>query len=828
MPSAPQPPAPEPFVPIVPADYKYQEMEHIDSGAFLVNYAEAPTADAESKPLKNAAHIDSILERVMNRDTKYLHEHEAYEVLAAAGVAIPEHVFHPLSDAIDTLAAKLDSGKKYVAKAMIPGCIHKTDVGGLAFSITKDTAADQVRAFADKFAAEGLDGVLFAEQLDFQKGGLGGGEMLLSAYEDPFFGPTVAFGVGGTQVEYAKDVFRPGKSTFFLPAFVDVASVAPQLAKFPLVEQLDGRVRGVKKTVDYDTELLPALSGIQQLVRHYSKHNPEARYVIEEIEINPMVAAKGRLFALDGVLAVRENENYHGTAAPLYTTDKPLENIDALLNARSVCVIGASAKNALNPCNVILSKFKSNAGTPNEAIYPFHMKEATLQGLPAVSSLDALMEARNGDPVDCLVVGVPAQAAHDVMKEAMEKHVAKSILIISGGFSETEGGKAMQESLDKVYAALPADKRPVINGPNTLGCSADGWDTVFVPSSKSSFTGRGAPNTAIICQSGAFMISRRSDMADVVAPRVSVSVGNQMDLSVTDFLDHMLQEEKYEDINTFGLYIEGFKDLDGIRLMKLISEAARRGKYVVLYKAGRTAAGQDATAGHTASIAGDFAMIAHMIEMAGGIVAENVVEFEQIMMTASMMGDEIRQTVHAKGPTAKVRVAGLSNAGFEKCAIADHLAEGGRADLVDYTEGGRAAVADIYTKNRIGTVVDIDRILDTTPMFTDKGYDELFRTLLSLPEVDMGLFSMVPETNNLHTLPPGWSEFDEDIARPDSIVQKICRIREATPKPFVVCVESGWKYEPMATLLNLHGVPCFRHSDEAAHVVSKIVNSIRM
>ncbi|KAG9390332.1 CoA-binding domain containing protein [Carpediemonas membranifera] len=818
-------------VAIPDAGYKYTDTESIIDRANLVQYSVDP-AVRPTEVLPNTKKIDAILERALHRTTKYLHEHEAYEVLAAAGVTIPEHYFHPMTDTLDMLKKKLDPKKKYVAKAMIPGCIHKTDVGGVAFNITRDNCNETLKDFAKKFNTDpaGIDGVLFAEQLDFKKGGLGGGEMLLSSYEDPFFGPTIAFGVGGTVVEYAKDVFRDGKSTFFVPAFVDIDTVQDEFRKFPIVEQLDGKVRGVSKTVDFDKELLPTIRGIQALVRQYSKHNPQSKYVIEEIEVNPMVAgANGGLFALDGVLSVRLNENYgKEPEKPLYHANKPLEQVDALLHARSVCVVGCSTKNASNPCNVIMSKFKDNANVPDEAIYPLHKSADAIQDVPAVPSFDALLEARNGDPVDCLVVGVPAAAAHGVMKEAMLKNVARSILIISGGFGETEGGKEWEEDLKQTLASLPHDRRPVINGPNTLGCNADGWETIFTPGSKSSWTGRGVPHAAVICQSGAFMITRRSDMADTVAPRVSVSTGNQLDLSVTDFLEHMLNDPQYEDVSTFGLYVEGFQDTDGLRLMKLVSEAAQMGRYVVLYKAGRTKAGQDATAGHTASIAGDYSMIKHMVEMAGGIVADDVTEFEQTMMLTTMIGDELRAGIKAKGDRAKVRVAGLSNAGFEKCAIADHLAEGGRTDLVDYTPEGMKLIADIYQKNKIGSIVDIDRVLDTTPMFGDVGYDELFRTLLSMPEVDVGFFSMVPETGNLHTLPPGWSDFDEDLAREDSIVQKILKIRTESHKPFLVVAESGWKYEPMAAMLNLSGVPTFRHADQAAKVLSKVINSIRV
>lgn len=66
---------------------------------------------------------------------------------------------------------------------------------------------------------------------------------------------------------------------------------------------------------------------------------------------------------------------------------------------------------------------------------------------------------------------------------------------------------------------------------------------------------------ALFCSpNSAPQITRQSDLADVVNPKVVVSVGNQMDLSVCDFLEHFLDahdQPQYAGIDVFGVYIEG-------------------------------------------------------------------------------------------------------------------------------------------------------------------------------------------------------------------------------------------------------------------------------
>ncbi|GKT34853.1 conserved hypothetical protein, partial [Aduncisulcus paluster] len=589
-----------------------------------------------SQHAKSLPKIEHLLSLGAGRPDKLLNEHEVYEVLEAAGMELPDRYFHPISKHVSSLASALDSGKKYVAKATITGCTHKTDIGAVTFNVTAENAAETVDMFAKKFNDMQLEGVLFAEQLGFDKGGLGGGEWLLSAYEDPFFGPTLAFGVGGTGVEYAKDVFSKSRpAQVFIPAALDIdvdSVIRDALDKLPASEMLTGKVRGMKRRVD-DGAIANSLKAMQNIVRHYSVNNPDARYVVREIEVNPAVTCDGKLLALDGVMRVEENPNFNISEDKLamssdFKTRKPVKQIEALLRPKSAAVIGASSKNPNNSCSVILRKLADapNSSVDTKQLYPIHPKSKDIQGFPCASSISDLLA-----------------------KHTIEQNAAKAVLAISGGFAETEKGAALQHEVEKKLAEADAAgrPRPVINGPNTLGCIYDGIgvNTVFTPSEKSSKTGRGSSNSAIICQSGAFMISRLGDMANIVNPRVSVSVGNQLDMSVCDFLEYFLHHDtapETKEIDAFGLYIEGLKEEEGVRLMKLIKDARSMGKSVVIYKAGRSKQGQEAAKGHTAAMAGDYGMFSDKMVQAGAIVVDTAREFENTMMLLGLWGPKIK------------------------------------------------------------------------------------------------------------------------------------------------------------------------------------------
>jgi acetyltransferase len=77
-----------------------------------------------------------------------------------------------------------------------------------------------------------------------------------------------------------------------------------------------------------------------------------------------------------------------------------------------------------------------------------------------------------------------------------------------------------------------------------------------------------------------------------------LSVGNQADLSMADYIEYLGDDETTKVI---VLYIEGLKDAG--RFLKNAREVIKK-KPIIVYKAGRTESGSRATMSHTASIAG--------------------------------------------------------------------------------------------------------------------------------------------------------------------------------------------------------------------------------
>jgi acyl-CoA synthetase (NDP forming) len=356
----------------------------------------------------------------------------------------------------------------------------------------------------------------------------------------------------------------------------------------------------------------------------------------------------------------------------------------------------------------------------------------------------------------------------------------------------------------------------VVNGPNTVGNIVEGGiNTCFISSSRSNSDWKsGKRNCCLLCQSGGFLRSRVSDVWPAVLPSVSLSVGNQLDLTVVDLLEFYIDDPK---MTTFALYIEGLTDGDGIRLMNLVSRAREMNKSVVVYKAGRTDLGRMATKTHTASRGNDYTLFKQVLDMAGAMVIDSLDEWNQMVIMTTLCPE----LVHPKKKS--VGVAVLTNAGYEKCAAVDHLTAGedGMVHLPRWSADSKKEIARMFRKYKIEKIVDIGSVLDVTPLFRDEGWYDLMKIAFQDPDCDVGFITGVPESQTLRTLP---NELDD----PHGIVPYMKKLKAEFPhKPLVASWDSDYKFYPLRKALNQSGIPCFSSVDATARVLRKIICKAR-
>jgi len=223
-------------------------------------------------------------------------------------------------------------------------------------------------------------------------------------------------------------------------------------------------------------------------------------------------------------------------------------------------------------------------------------------------------------------------------------------------------------------------------------------------------------------------------------------------------------------------------------------------KQVVFYKAGRTAEGRSAAAGHTGSVAGDYEICQAAASQAGALVADTFKEFEQLVELCTRLYEK-----EVRG----VRVAAVSNAGFEAVGIADAI-QGQRYEvtMAELPEEARARLAAVLAERGLDGRVDVRNPLDLTPMAGEQAYEDAIAALLQCDGVDAVIVGIVPLTSAIKTTA-------QEIEDPGSLAHRLPRLLAAARKPLVAVVDSGSLFDPLARALRLGGVPVFRSADQA-------------
>lgn len=298
------------------------------------------------------------------------------------------------------------------------------------------------------------------------------------------------------------------------------------------------------------------------------------------------------------------------------TTQPPL---DRLLAPRSVAIIGASDDPVRIGGRPIASMLKLGyAGR----ILPVNPNRATVQGLPAYPSVEALPETP-----DVAIVAVPAPQVLATVTALAARGVAGAILF-SAGFAEVGGdGVAMQAEL--VAAARKGGMR--LLGPNSLGLV--NLQTGFVGSFSAFATREGTRpgRVGIVSQSGAYGVHLVSAAMEAgVYPSNVVMTGNEADLTLGDIV-HLMVADPNTDV--IALYSEGINDGNGLVEALKAARAAR--KPVVMMKVGRSAVGGAAARSHTASIAGDDAVVGAVLEELGVVRVRTTEEMLDIVRLAT-------------------------------------------------------------------------------------------------------------------------------------------------------------------------------------------------
>ncbi len=730
-------------------------------------------------------------------------ESEVYALVEAAGIAVPRHRQVAAPDAIDAATSDALGSDEAVVKIASPDLLHKSDVAGVRFcrnepKALREAAAAVLQAARTAAPAAHLAGVLVAERVRFRAGL--GRELLAAFRHDPAFGPVVVIGAGGLDSEALMAALRPGPArAMFAARGLDAEAVRRGLRPTLVYRALTGKLRSGPGDTASDGALVELVLALARLAESRAGFEPPDGLGLAELELNPVVASEdGRLVALDGLARTHRPE-------PLPPA-RPVAELKRLLTPRSAVVIGASAEGE-NPGRLILRNLVAGGGVPRDRIWAIHPRAGEIDGCRAFASLDALPE-----PADLAIVSVAADRGADrVVREIVEGRRARAITLIAGGFAETAGGR---EAEARVRAALAESHRAqdggvLLNGGNCLGIVSEpgGYNTFFIPAHKLPLGPAPGRGLASISQSGAYLVSQISNLRGVIAPRYAISFGNQMDVTVSDYLAYL---EGDPEVAVLAVYLEGFQRGDGQAFLDAVRRLTGAGRRVLLYKAGRTREGSAAALSHTAAAVGDYEVCEELARAAGAVVASSLDAFEDDVITFTLL--------HERAVTGR-RVAVLSNAGFEATAAADTLSG---LELASLGPATRERLAQLLPPG----IVDVHNPVDATPVTPTRAYAEIAAALAEDGAVDALVVAGVPATPLLDSLEqaPG---HDEDVRGPAGLATRLASVFHSARKPMVFSVDSGALYDPLARALREAGLPTFRRVDRATRSLARFLGAAR-
>lgn len=289
----------------------------------------------------------------------------------------------------------------------------------------------------------------------------------------------------------------------------------------------------------------------------------------------------------------------------------PAPTLSRLFDPRSIAIVGASATpGKIGAMPVTLLRQHGYEGR----IIPVNPRADTIQGLAAAPSLDALDQ-----DIDLAILAVPAAHAAQALQSARPGQLGAAVIFTSG-YSETGAAGAEQQQR---LCGIARERGIRLLGPNCLGFM-NVRRKVYATFSPAPANGAvPAGGIAMVSQSGAFGAYAYS-MARERGLGLShwISTGNEADIDVADCIEWLAHDA---DTRVIMAYMEGCRD--GAKLRRALAAARAAGKPVVVTKIGRTQAGAQAAASHTAALAGDDAVYDALFRQYGALRARTIEEF---------------------------------------------------------------------------------------------------------------------------------------------------------------------------------------------------------
>jgi acyl-CoA synthetase (NDP forming) len=341
--------------------------------------------------------------------------------------------------------------------------------------------------------------------------------------------------------------------------------------------------------------------------------------------------------------------------------------IEKLLKPKSIVILGMSTKPG-STGQMLLNNLLENEFAGD--IYLLGRSAGDVGSLRIETDISALP-----DSIDLALLALPASAVPEALEQCAAKRVGGAVVLASG-FAET--GEAARQEQDRL-GALARDAGMVVLGPNCIGFTnyLSGLRVAFVNVNKIRPLPDGTRNAvAILAQSGGLGNHLQLGLESRAVPvSHNISTGNEMDLGLGDFIDHMIEESA---VRVVAIYAEHIRQPG--RFLVAARKAAAAGKVLVLMHPGRSANARDAAKSHTGALAGDYEVMRVQVKRAGVVLVDTLDELLDVTEILS------RRPVAASGGVGIVTFSGafcgIAHDFCEDLGIAIPALSAGGADMM--------------------------------------------------------------------------------------------------------------------------------------------------
>ena len=337
--------------------------------------------------------------------------------------------------------------------------------------------------------------------------------------------------------------------------------------------------------------------------------------------------------------------------------------LDALLNPRSVAILGASERPSLGR-RLIASLDQLGF---DGAVYPVNPRYDTVLGRRSYPDLTALPAAP--DVVACCIA-TPRIAE---TLPALARSGARAAVIYDAGFAEQgPQGRALQDEI----TATCTEAGIALCGPNCMGIlNPHARSTTYMQEVQQPDNLAG--NVGLVSQSGSICIGLLADLRRFRFSLVASS-GNEAVVSSAAYIEWLIDDPNTRVIAAF---IESVREPE--RFVAALDRAAAAGKPVVVLKVGRSERTRRAITSHTGGLAGESRVFSAVLRAHRAIEVDDMDALSEVLAVCQ----------GARWPTGR-RIAVITASGGQAELILDSAAAAG-LDLPPLPPAAREKVEQV-------------------------------------------------------------------------------------------------------------------------------------